>query len=465
MMTERTVPDEFDTILRTALDDVVRDTDPDPGLADMLIANSTAGRPVVVSLAARSRARRWAFPLLAVASVVVLAVGAVVVAHLATGDNRARPAHHSSAPAPTPVRPPQPAVVPHFRGYSVDFADATHGWALGAAKCPTGARTDCATLLTTRDGGGSWQVATLPKGLVTPFDSASCGTNGTVTGPCVDNVLFANDSDGYLWSLHTMYRTSDGGRSWSRYVDPAHQWDGAARLVAVGSSVVRIAPIAPCSSGCAGRVETAPVGTFDWHVTRPSTRPIGLYSSNLSVAGSQIYLFAGGTTADAGPGIFRSADGGRQWTPVAHDACGPARSPENDPFYGTESIAADDGALVAACLAPRAGVRVAAPGSASLSGLRAYPRHGDFELEGAQSARRIVIADTRNGYGPGPVETTFYVTSDGGLHWRRTVSVAASGATVRFLPGGRGYAAAADAAEYYATADGGVTWTRELFGS
>jgi photosystem II stability/assembly factor-like uncharacterized protein len=463
-MNDRAVPDQFDTIVRDALADVARAAQPDPGLADLLIANAQEGRPAVTSLASHRAAKRWVAPLLAVASIVALAVGAAVLAKVVADHHHdARPLHRNTTPTPDAPKPP---ALPHFHAADVYFSDLQHGWALGDAKCASSNRTNCPALLATRDGGTSWRVLDLPKGLVSTFDSGSCGTNGRVAGHCVDAVLFANESDGYLWSLHTIYSTVDGGRTWSHYVDPTHAWDGATRMVVAGPVVVRIAPIQQCSSGCPGAVETAPVGTTQWQPSRPTTQQVGLYSSNLAVAGSDIYLFAGGTVANASPGIYRSTDGGNNWTRVAHNVCGVASSPEQDPFSGTGSGVADNLALVVSCLGSGAGtVRVAPPGSTSFAEPRRYPGNDTVVLEGAQSEQRVVVADTSHAYTGRHLVTTFYVTTDGGRSWRRTATLPVRGDGIRFRSGADGYAITQDGTALYVTDNGGQSWQRTQFSS
>lgn len=478
-MNQRAVPDEFDTVLHRALTDVGGAVHPDPGLADQLLANARSGRPVVASLATRRKAARWVLPLLAAASIVALSIGIAVVAG---GRHHTPPLRQSTAPgptgAPTTAAPttgapttgvptsaaPKPTALPHFRAGSVYFSDARHGWALGDARCGTGARTNCAALLATSDGGSSWRPLAVPKGLVSTLDPASCGTNGTVAGPCVDAVVFANPSDGYLWSLHELYWTTDGGRSWSRYVDHARQWTGASRLVVTDRAVVRIAPIAPCSAACPGVVETAPIGTTQWRSSMPTTRQVGLYTSNLAVADSKVYLFAGGTDANTGPGIYRSGDGARSWTLLARDACGASKDPQQDPFSGDGSTAADDGALVVTCAGSGSGsVRVAPPGSATFSPRRPYPPTGSIELKGARSEQHIVLADTADAYSGAHIRTTFYVTGDGGVHWRPTATLPVRGDGLQFTSGADGYAIGADRTELYTTHDGGTTWQATQF--
>jgi hypothetical protein len=400
-------------------------------------------------------------PLIAVASIVAVAVGAVVVTKVvADRDHAIPPTHHKTDQAkPPPLKPP---VVPHFRANSVSFTDAQHGWALGDSKCASSRHITCPALLATDDGGTSWRVVSTPKGLVSTFDEGSCGTNGGVRGPCVDSVVFANASVGYLWSLHDIYSTTDGGRHWSHYVDPAHDWDGASRLVVVGASVVRIAPIHQCSSGCAGSVQTAPIGTTRWRPSPPPTADeVGLYSSNLSVSGAQVYLFAGLTAANPGAGVYHSADGGHTWQLVSAHPCGVARNPENDPFRGESSRAADNGALIVYCAN---GIRVAAPGSDSFTATRRFPGE-QIDLDAARTQNRVVVSDVSHQYAPGAISTTFYVTSDGGVTWHRTATVPVLGGTARFTPGGHGYAITPDGGSLYTTDDGGHTWHRIEFGA
>jgi hypothetical protein len=236
-------------------------------------------------------------------------------------------------------------------------------------------------------------------------------------------------------------------------------------MVVVGNAVVRIAPIQQCSSGCPGAVETAPVGTTQWRASSPTSKQVGLYSSNLAVAGSSVYLFAGLTEANTSAGIFRSSDGGRNWTHLASDVCGPATDPEQDPFAGATSTVADDGALIADCLGSHPGIRVAAPGSTSFSGQRRYPSADDVDLQGAESEQRIVAADTSHAYTGSNIETTFYVTTNGARTWQRRATIPVRGDSLRFRSGANGYAIAQDGTEFYSTDDGGATWHTTQFSS
>lgn len=453
MMTNRP-PDQFDAILRRTLDDVAAATQSPVGLADRLIADVPTARVIKFP-----RRGRWTLPLLAAAVIVALAVAATLVATSGRNAHHVRPAHSTSV-AP----PPRPAPVPHFRAADIAFSDQQHGWALGDAQCSAGTKTNCPTLLATTDGGASWRRVAVPAGLVSTADGGSCGSNGDVAGPCVDKVLFANASDGYLWSLHEIFSTTDGGRHWQRYVDPARDWDGAAQLVVTGSVAVRLAPIHQCSSGCAGAVETAPIGTTDWRVTTPPHVQVGLYSSALATRGSAVYLFAGGAEADPSPGIYRSSDG-QDWTLIARTACGAVPHGGEDPFSPPDSVVADDGALVADCLGvPRSSIRVAPPGTTTFSAPRRLPRGDSLTVLAASTEQRIVVADTAYLDPGNQLQATFYVTTDGGRTWKRTAALVVSGGGARFPSGPFGYAVAAGGSGYYLTTDGGIRWRHLTFG-
>jgi photosystem II stability/assembly factor-like uncharacterized protein len=462
MMSEHRPDDDFDATVQHTLGQVVAAVRPDPHLADRLVANVRGGSTTVVDLGARRRMSRVLPPLLAAAAIVILVVGGAVGMRVLSESN------HKTARQPKPVHTkpfvPVAPVVPHFRAVNLSFSDAQHGWAIGDGQCATGTKTDCPALLATTNGGRSWRALGVPTGIVSTFDGASCGTNGNLSGPCVDAVTFANASDGYLWSLHEIYATTDGGRTWSRYSNPVTDWDGASSLVVVGDSVVRIAPNGQCSAGCSGSVQRAPLGTTQFSLVHPSNRQIGRGSSTLDVHGGDVYLFAGGVGLDSGglsptPGVFRSSNGGRTWQRIAVDPCGDGSS------FGEYDFVTHDGLAVAWC---GSGVRVATAGSATFSALRPLPSpDAPVYPVAAESADTITAADFSNSYNgdAGHDQTTFEVTGDGGRTWRRSPPLPVRGAAFTFATGSIGYAAAEYASEIYTTRDGGLTWTPGSFAS
>lgn len=207
-------------------------------------------------------------------------------------------------------------------------------------------------------------------------------------------------------------------------------------------------------------METAPVGTANFKRVTVATKQIGLYTSNLGVVGSNLYLFAGGTAQNYGVGVLLSSDEGRTWHQVNPDPCGNREFS----FFANNDIAADDGALIVSCVNK---LSVAPPGSTHFSTPRPYPRGRIVSAVAAESANVITAADISNGYigGQGPLRTTFYRTTDGGSSWQRGETLPVNGHGFSFTNQFVGYAAAADGGSMYVTHDGGLTWKRMSFAS
>ncbi len=456
-MAERPNPDDFDSTLRRALDDVAAATRPAPDLADRLITNSRTGRRVVVSLGTRRRIGRWAPPLLAAAAVALLAAGAAVGVTALADRHHVAPA--TQLPRPTPAPTPARTVPVHFRAVDVHMSDPSHAWALGDARCARSAANNCPSLIATTDAGSSWRAITLPAGLVSTFDFASCGTNGDLSGPCVDRVFFADARHGYVWSLHEFYGTTDGGRTWTRVAHRRDAWAGATEVAAVGRTAVRLAVVAQCSAGCRGAIQVAPVGSTKWRTVPTGPKPPALYQSMLAVHGGDVYLFAGETADSASAGILRSSDGGHTWATVSAHPCGPATA-NNDPFFPAQGAVAGTGAVVAQCI--DRGVRTAAAGSSTFSTLRLFPHpsESDHEIVYAQSADRMLVC---LGAGDQSI-AALYATADGGRTWSQRTRPDGLAGYLRFVSASDGYVLGADHASVLVTHDGGVSWRRVTLG-
>ena len=332
-------PDEFDTLVRDTLRAVDADTQPDAHVADRLIANAREGVVKVVPLRRRAT---WVAPLIAAAAVVVVALALVLVnnrgGHHAvqpatqvpttSAPNPSRPnstapttsgpttsAPTTSAPtstAPTTTAPSPSPKIAGFRTADVSYLDAQHGWALGDGRCPTGTRSNCPTIQRTTDGGRTWHAVGVPAGLVSTRNYGSCGDNGTITGPCVDQILFATAKIGYLWSYRTMYLTTDGGTQWTDL-----DTQRVAEVVAVGNTAVRMTTLQPCSDGCQYGVFAAPLGTTNWTNVIPYAKAGG---GDWQLAGSSRVAYL--LEQDSNQVLYRSTDG-RHWTRVVGNGpCG-----------------------------------------------------------------------------------------------------------------------------------------------
>jgi photosystem II stability/assembly factor-like uncharacterized protein len=279
---------------------------------------------------------------------------------------------------------------------------------------------------------------------------ASC-SSPDVDAPCVNHVLFAGDSVGYLWSLQETYVTTDAGKTWSRFPHAPDALGGATAMVIAGNSVIRIAAIQQCSAGCGAAVEIAPLGTVDFTRTDLPISGVALYGSRLGVHGDVAYLFGVGAGESDGVGIMRSTDGGTTWQSVATNPC-------DFPRAGAPGLVADDGALIVDCAS---GLRAAEPGSDRFTAPPGAPVPPSGYPVAAQSAQSITT--TRLVAGAGVTDhTNYFRTEDGGLTWQRGVDVPFG--QYSFTSGTVGYLATGDAGAYYVTHDGGLTWSPASFG-
>jgi hypothetical protein len=296
-------PDEFDTMVRDTLRDVDAHTQLDTSAPDRLIANARQGVTTVVAF---RRPTRWIAPLIAAAAVVLVALAVVLIDNRG-GADRTPPVTEVPRPTPTTSIESTPAPsVQGFRTTDTSYLDATHGWALGDGRCPTGSKTACASILRTTDGGLSWQPVGVPAGLVSTRDSASCGTNGTSSGPCVDRIVFATQGIGYLWSYRGFYMTTDGGVHWTNLAD-----QHVTQLVVVDGTAVRMSTRHGCSSGCSFGVFAAPIGTTQWKNVIPYS-PGGTLPWDLAGGSGVAYVleqFASQPLTPDGQALYRSTDG------------------------------------------------------------------------------------------------------------------------------------------------------------
>jgi hypothetical protein len=350
----------------------------------------------------------------------------------------------SNAPAPPPTATPVPA---GFYAADVQFTDPEHGWAIGNGACQHGSG-PCAVVVRTQDGGAHWTAVATPAGL-TPVDDAgrhhldggSCSDNGTIYGPCVDRVAFADARHGYLWSLHAVYLTDDAGRSWAKL--PLR---GAAQLVAAGSQVFAMVPIADCSSGCAGKLETAAVGSTSWRpVTLPSGAP-GLFNSDLAQREGVAYFLASSGTGSGAQHLYRSANAGASWTLMSTNPCHASAS-----FAGGSGLSVGwDGAVVLDCeVSGGAHTAVSTNGGRHFAAARVAP--GD--LVAAASARLMVSAHVDG------VHTIVSGTTDGGAQWHTITEVDGQGPLVAsFASATVGDVVVKAGRALLVTTDGGQQW-------
>jgi photosystem II stability/assembly factor-like uncharacterized protein len=444
---------DFDGSVRATLADVALQTPVPDGLTDRLIANAEAGRPVVTPLHPTRRRAGWTLPLLAAAAIVVVAGGALAVSNLADHRNQPKP---PAAPTGTsthaPTTPPRPvdSVPADFRAAAVSFRDPQHGDALGVGNCGGSAASCAVTLIATDDGGLSWHVLSVPpklRSMLNP-DDPSCATNGGVLGPCVDRVLFANDSDGYLFGLHEFYWTTDGGHAWHHAPQPPPDGkvpmpNNVPTMLVADGYAYRMYAQGVGSSGQSGRLQRAPIGTNHW--TDISPADAGIYNSQIAATGNALYLEAGYYAGHLATELYESTDHGTHWSRV-----GPADG----------VVSAPDGAIA---FTSGCRVNVAAAGHTFVE--HSLPGNCDRAetYVGLASANELtVVAD------PEPEPTSrplrLYHSSDGGASFQpvATIPRPRTGRVWFGMIGQFGYLAA-PGSQVYLTVDGGRTWQARSF--
>jgi photosystem II stability/assembly factor-like uncharacterized protein len=305
------------------------------------------------------------------------------------------------------ISPPEPAPAPGAEvsaaaGY---FADAQTGWVTYHASIPSGIPEN-PVVWRTADGGATWQA------------SSALDTSGLMETYSVSHVFFSGASNGWLM-VHVgagmnhdyvaIYRSTDGGASWSRVIDPTI--DGG---------------IQSCSK----------TGLAFWD-------------------GSNGWLTGNCNGVRAGAFLYQTADGGAHWSPV--NLAAPADHPD---LFTADQYACGVHAPFLSGAQAYLGVECADmgnPAAANISYLyrstaggapapQAYPGGDLFTLDGNRIwalGKEIFRSDTA------------------GVSWTKIATVTWDG-QFDFVTGQLGWAAVRKGTEYglVQTSDGGGLWVQ-----
>jgi hypothetical protein len=189
------------------------------------------------------------------------------------------------------------SVSPSFKAVSLSWLTPEQGWVLGVAPC--GTRT-CTEVISTSDGGASWtQVGTITAP-TPPAGNASTG---------VTEIRFDTPTTGWAFAPD-LYRTTNGGRSWTREPVPG---TGTKQVLALATTATAAyAVTSPCAyqAGlCKGAGlsvwRTSTLARESW-VKTPLTLPMS-NAADLSAFGSTLYA---DDVAGVGSYLYASTDGG-----------------------------------------------------------------------------------------------------------------------------------------------------------
>ena len=290
--------------------------------------------------------------------------------------------------------------------YSVTFADAAHGWAVGQGKASAGSLTYIPIVVATSDGGTAWQAQ----------DGSSAGSNAGLTSVTFVDAMHGwavGMDEGDVTSPPVIIATTDGGATWEAqdtsgagvhawlysvtFVDATHGW-------AVGDTPVdgNLTPVILATGD----------GGATWKAQDASSAGSGARLYSITFADVDHGWAAGAVeeSADSGgvtytPVILATGDGGATWE--TQDASG-----------------ADSGAKLAS----------------------------------------VTFTDAAHGWAAGTNanhDPVILATSDGGATWKAQDGSSAGGngglTSITFVNATHGWAVGAST-EILATSDGGATW-------
>jgi photosystem II stability/assembly factor-like uncharacterized protein len=308
-------------------------------------------------------------------------------------------------------------------GLIVDFADATHGWAMGTQR----------RLWRTQDGGATWRLV----------------TSRLPSGGWLSRLSFSDQRRGWLEQdarRTRIWTTSDAGATW-RKVLTSRGGSFGGPLLATDSSHAWLAeqdyPEPPFDAGPISYLRRTSDGGATWSRTCVGSVPLG----PLAACGDT--LISLGATGPA-----RSTDGGATWTSGVSQA--------GYSFSGAQAVSPTDvwatdrnGAL----LHSSDGLHWQEQPdpvrwSIDLQGL-SFPDAADGWLVGNE---RASIFDDFSGGKPALLHT-----ADGGATWKRESSPLTGALTaVDFVDVQHGWVVSATSQDQVArTSDGGLSWTRQ----
>ena len=299
----------------------------------------------------------------------------------------------------TPVTTGEGAI--GFEPLALTFVSSLDGWVLGTSSSNPGS---CVSLYRTTDGGASWSPTPAPPAFYPPL-----GCSIDPSTPCVDRVLFATTQRGFAFAADwgDAYETTDGGEVWNEL-----SVTDVSAMALMGDVALRLqATPGGCTSG-ACQLERSTDGGMTWSSTgQPLLTPEGREGDVLLPGNAYAYAIGFGNPAGGGPetaDFYRSSDLGATWVHAA-DPCSATSSPRGPLTISTAAASAEGGVLAVVCLPDRNAaeefVMVSSDGGISFG--PSYPAPtGDPDLA-ARSARVQTAAMVEGGEVQVPSDSLF----------------------------------------------------------
>jgi photosystem II stability/assembly factor-like uncharacterized protein len=382
-------------------DDEFRDDFGDE-LVDALNIRARDGASMDTAVAVRRRARFIRTRrVLTAAAVVALAVA--VGAAIAT--SRQEP-NHVSVATPSSSTTTIPASFQPLESGVQDWTwvSKDQGWAFVRKPCGTSV---CVALRETTDGGRTWESLPAPDALNYPaqYDPDVACTRRA----CVSSVRFATSKIGWLFGP-ALFRTSDGGHTWTRETSALVLDVEASHGVAMRLTTTN----RDCGGGCEYRIDRSHLPSSSWQ--RVPSGPEYAFP-HLLLQETDAYDVNTANGAGAGEAYLQhSGNGGTTWTKIKDPCAQPRR------FARTASAsAAPGGVLAVLCeLYPGSGSSVQV---STDRGETFGPRHA---IPGTLMATGPIAAATGNTIAAAYSDPHSYgvlVSHDGGITWARTLEL------------------------------------------
>jgi hypothetical protein len=413
-------------------------------LVDALNIRARDGVTVDTAVAVRRRARRVRTRRILTAAAAVVLIAAGIGAAVAT--SRRGPGHLSVATSPSGTT----GIPSSFGPLTTGVQDWTwvsddHGWALAGTSCGSSV---CVALRETSDGGRTWRSLPTPEALdvAGKYDlDAECATHA-----CLSNVRFATSKIGWLFGP-ALFRTSDGGQTWTRESSAAVLDVEAAHGVAMRATTARYECIT-----CDSHIDRAHLPATSW---QRLSAPGGYLRPQLLLQGSDAYIVNYANGAGAGETYFRdSSDRGTTWTDIADPCAQPPRG-----YRASGASAAPGGVLVVLCAEvgkSAAAVQISTDRGKTFGARHAVP--GSFlnaDPIAAATGNTVAVAFSD------PHARGILVSNDGGVTWRRALELRKSPSSSNSFDALLGWQdahtgrASFNTDEIWTTRDAGRTWT------
>lgn len=365
--------------------------------------------------------------------------------HSATTNSSSAPSSTTASSTTTTLPGPAGGPVPTgFEPQSVTFVSDQNGWALGVAPCATGSKGTCTAVVRTRDGGSTW--------VGVPAPTVTVGTGQSD----IDEIRFADPSDGWVFGQGALASTHDGGTTWKPVAVPGGGY--VASLAAGGGYVYALVIAGNGAQPEPASLYRTPAGSDAWTQLGGTTVDNAL-SGLVLVHGSAAWM---AVQASGGATTFRALVSG-DWVARGLPCQGPS---------GLAITALDDQNMAIVCNSGAAAgsepklVYLSQNGGASWSAAGSAPMGGD-SLGVAMASPTTIVISAASG------ASWLYASFDGGHTWTDAVQDTNGGGSpwedLGFTDAQQGVAVeglvgiAGASTRLLMTHDGGHTWSPVSF--